>query len=73
MSDTTKILGRAQRSGMLVAGSDDLTFRWYLTECCRASAKGSMDATVCRACYNEIDPSYGGVYDEKWDGPIVPE
>lgn len=34
-----------------------------LTPCCAASAKGSMagdePATVCRACYHEIDPMLG--------------
>lgn len=38
-----------------------------LTDCCMASAKGSMDEygnglTVCRACYAEIDPIMGDAW-----------
>jgi hypothetical protein len=40
-------------------------FRYYLTECCGASAKGSVaggePAVVCRCCYSEIDPMLGDV------------
>lgn len=28
---------------------------YYLTPCCNASGKGSMDAIVCRSCYTEVD------------------
>lgn len=34
-----------------------------LTLCCQASAKGSEGGTVCRACYTDIDPMFGGIYD----------
>lgn len=38
-------------------------FRYYLTACCGASAKGSVaggePATVCRSCYVEVDPMLG--------------
>lgn len=44
-----------------IATSPDLSFRWYLTDCCLASAKGSMGAVVCRGCYVEIDEALGGV------------
>jgi hypothetical protein len=64
------ILGRALRTGYLVAQNDGM--RYFLTDCCQASAKGSMDAVVCRACYREVDDAYGGAYDERFDGPIVP-
>ena len=36
-----------------------------LTECCGASAKGSMGAVVCRACYAEIDPLMGISWTDK--------
>lgn len=39
--------------------------RYYLTECCGASAKGMEDYTGCRSCYAEIDPALGGVPDSK--------
>lgn len=33
-----------------------------LTPCCHASGKGSESSTgvVCRRCYREVDPKYGG-------------
>lgn len=33
-----------------------------LTPCCHASGKGAESATgvVCRGCYREVDPKYGG-------------
>jgi hypothetical protein len=36
-------------------------FAFYITDCCDASAKGSMGEVVCRACYREIDPALGGL------------
>jgi hypothetical protein len=43
----------------LIAESEG--FRYYLTDCCLASAKGSMGAVVCRCCYREIDDALGGI------------
>jgi len=37
--------------------------QWGLTNCCGASAKGSMGAIVCRNCCEEIDPMLGGDID----------
>lgn len=37
-------------------------FIYALTDCCQASAKGCDGYTGCRACYDEIDPSYGGMF-----------
>jgi hypothetical protein len=44
---------------VVVLGRDDVgtvasdgEMRYYLTECCGASAKGSEDGTVCRSCYS---------------------
>ncbi len=46
----------------LVAESASMPgFRYYLTDCCLASAKGSMGAVVCRCCHQEIDDALGGV------------
>lgn len=64
------ILGRTARTGLRVA--TDGTLKWFLTDCCTASATASMGEVVCRACYEEVDPSIGGVYDEAFDGPILP-
>lgn len=52
------IVGRDETGFM--ATSPELSFRWYLTDCCLASAKGSMGAVVCRGCYQEIDDALGG-------------
>jgi len=42
----------------------------YLTPCCRASAKGSGDGVVCRACYVTVDERLGMGWmasdDEAW-------
>lgn len=50
-------------------------FRFYLTPCCWASAKGSVaggePATVCRKCYEVVDDRLGDVPSERgtcWDG-----
>lgn len=39
-------------------------FRYYLTECCGASATGIEDGTACRNCYNLVDPLLGGCPDQ---------
>ena len=39
-------------------------FRYYLTECCGASAKGCDGYIGCRACYREVDPMLGDVPDK---------
>lgn len=44
-------------------GYKDGPFRYYLTECCGASAKGLEDYVGCRSCYTEIDPAIGGTPD----------
>ena len=41
----------------------------YLTECCQASGKGSVNSPTgvcCRKCYNPVDPIFG-------TGPRDPE
>jgi hypothetical protein len=46
----------------LIAESDG--FRYYLTPCCLASAKGSVNSSTgvaCRRCYAEVDAELGGV------------
>lgn len=48
----------------LVAESDGM--RYYLTDCCLASAKGCDGYVGCRACYQEIDPELGGIPDKVW-------
>lgn len=36
-------------------------FRFYLTPCCGASAKGMESYIGCRNCYAEVDPALGGI------------
>lgn len=55
--DFTGTMGR-DADGYIVHRADHMDYR--LTECCHASAKGSMGAIVCRNCYTEIDPAIGG-------------
>lgn len=45
--------------------------RYFLTDCCGASAKGLEDCIGCRGCYHEVDPSLGDVYTAKRYGPVV--
>lgn len=59
--NSVAVLGRDDVG--LIAESDG--FRYYLTECCFASAKGSMGGIVCRACYYEVDPALGGIPPER--------
>lgn len=42
----------------------------YITDCCDASSKGSMDGVVCRACYREVDPYLGGIPYENLESTI---
>lgn len=58
---STIVLGRDAVG--VIAESDGM--RFYLTECCGASAKGLEDYIGCRSCYGEIDPSLGGVPDKE--------
>jgi hypothetical protein len=51
----------------LVLGRDDVGLvaecdgiRYYLTECCGASAKGIEGGVGCRSCYRYIDDALGG-------------
>lgn len=60
MTDTI-VLGRDEIG--VVAESDGLKF--YLTECCGASAKGLENYVGCRSCYQEIDPILGSVPDKE--------
>lgn len=66
MSNDVIILGR-DGVGIVAEGYG---MRYYLTDCCGASAKGSvggengMGATVCRSCYYEIDYALGGIPDK---------
>lgn len=55
---SVEIVGR-DKVGRIARDEDGSAF--YVTECCAASAKGSMGAVVCRKCYRDIDPSLGGI------------
>lgn len=44
------------------------------TECCGASATGSMGATCCRACYTEVDSILGACWTEtEWHQRAFPK
>ena len=53
------IIGRDEVG--LIAETDETGVKWryYLTDCCLASAKGLADYIGCRSCYAEVDPALG--------------
>src|SRR3954464_12224669 len=57
---TVFVLGRDELGVVAESREFDEPFRYYLTECCGASAKGLENYIGCRSCYAEIDPSLGG-------------
>lgn len=59
------VLGRDAIGTVAESREDGIVSRYYLTDCCGASAKGLEDCIGCRACYREIDPSLGDVPDKK--------
>ncbi len=63
-ASTVFVLGRDAVGTVAEDRELDPPFRYYLTECCGASAKGLEDYVGCRACYAEIDPSLGGCPDK---------
>lgn len=52
----------------IIAESEGM--RYYLTECCAASAKGSGEGVVCRACYQYIDERLGGLPAQSGPVPV---
>lgn len=50
------------RSGGVLAVDHEVGIAYPLTTCCEATAKGSGDAIVCRACYVEVPDAFGGCY-----------
>jgi hypothetical protein len=66
---TVTVLGRDATG--CVAESDGM--RYYLTDCCAASAKGCDGYVGCRACYRPIDDALGGAaMAPEWPGgPLV--
>lgn len=67
-----------EREPVVVIGRDQvgviaqsMGMRYYLTECCGASAKGGAEGTICRACYRPIDEALGGVPAQTGPVPIV--
>lgn len=61
---TTDVIVLGRDDIGVIAEMTDTRMRYYLTECCGASAKGSMGTVVCRACYVEIDWSLGDLPDD---------
>lgn len=57
---TVFVLGRDDVGAVAEDRSMTPPFRYYLTDCCGASAKGMEWGIGCRACYDEIDPALGG-------------
>lgn len=77
--NTMEYLGRDADGYLVVRNTDHLgngrppfIMDYRLTECHRASAKGSMagdyPATVCRSCYAEIDEAIGGMPSAPYHG-----
>lgn len=63
MDSTIFVLGRDSVGTVAEDRSMTPAFRYYLTECCGASAKGSGNSPTgacCRACYTPIDSALGG-------------
>ena len=55
---TVRLVGRDEIG--YVAQIDGWDHRYYLTDCCGASAKGVERGVACRSCYRLIDPMLGG-------------
>jgi hypothetical protein len=65
VSDTVIVLGRTE----VGAVAEGYGMRYYLTDCCGASATGTCSGDVaCRSCYRDVDPGLGGL--PVWD-PFV--
>lgn len=62
MTTTTDVIVLGRDSIGTIAESDGM--RYYLTDCCGASAKGCDGYIGCRACYYEVDPMLGDVPDK---------
>lgn len=60
MSTKTNVID--PRSGGVLAVDHEVGIAFPLTPCCEASAKGSGDGIVCRACYAWVPESFGGCY-----------
>lgn len=63
MDSTIFVLGRDSVGTVAEDRSMTPAFRYYLTECCGASAKGMADYVGCRSCYEPIDEALGDVPD----------
>lgn len=70
LGDQVMIVGRDDIG--LIASTDG-GFRYYLTDCCLASAKGSMGVVCCRACYEEVDERLGGIPPQPQPGCVLPD
>jgi hypothetical protein len=71
LHDTVTILGRDDVGIVAEVAEGTWRMRYYLTDCCQASAKGSANSSTgvcCRGCYREIDPALGGLPAQ--DGPV---
>lgn len=62
--DTFRILGRTEKTGLLIgAARDEYGDRVaLLTECCQATAKGMEYGTGCRSCYRPCSSMLGDVW-----------
>ena len=63
--DEIIVLGRDAVGAVAESHECGIQTRYYLTDCCGASAKGCDGYIGCRACYREIDPLLGGVPDSR--------
>lgn len=56
-----RVVGLSDEGYVVV--EDDSGYRYGLTDCCHASAKGVEDGIACRSCYRDVDWSLGGPMD----------
>lgn len=65
-SDQVVVVGRDE-TGVI---AQSMGMRYYLTECCGASAKGGGAGVICRACYRPIPHALGGLPAQTGGVPI---
>ncbi len=57
----SKVVGLDSDGCLLVPlMGEDLDYLIPLTPCCNASGKGGGHGVVCRSCYRDVDPKFGG-------------
>lgn len=64
MSETLTIIGEVRNTDVgTIQVAEANGFKYFITSCCHASAKGSGEAVVCRNCYQEVSWVFGDSVD----------